>query len=307
MSPSPSPTTGFHPVAATVATSGPSGVTVTVHTGRSVPVKRDPKSSCSWGKVRPSGTSHVRASDDARSASSARRSAARSRIRRGSTRSTWAPAGSRSTIVRSSSASQGSQLSIPSNNCPSARRSHCSRPHGSAATRAAARSRTSSVGSSSRHGNSSITSRSSVERWSLTENAVSRSTSSPHRSMRTGPSSVDPNTSTIDPRTANSPRCSTWPSRRYPCSASHRTSAAWSRCSPGRTTSGSVSSTWGPRRCTSARTGATTTAGCSAALERRRQMVRSGDPWSRSRDSPARTGASPTPGTAPPRRRRGTW
>ena len=42
----------------------------------------------------------------------------------------------------------------------------------------------------------------------------SRSTSSPHRSMRTGPSAVDGKMSTIEPRTAISPRCSTWYSRR---------------------------------------------------------------------------------------------
>ena len=48
--------------------------------------------------------------------------------------------------------SHGSHDSMPSNVRPSASRSHCSRPHGSAPTRAAARARTSSVGSSSRHG-----------------------------------------------------------------------------------------------------------------------------------------------------------
>ena len=69
-------------------------------------------------------------------------------------------------------------------------------------------------GSSSRQPNSSTSARSSVERWSPTENSVSRSTSSPHRSIRTGASAVEPNTSTIEPRTASSPRCSTWYSRR---------------------------------------------------------------------------------------------
>ena len=55
---------------------------------------------------------------------------------------------------------------------------------------------------------------STVERWSATENCDSRSTSSPHRSMRTGWSAVDGYTSTIEPRTATSPRASTWYSRR---------------------------------------------------------------------------------------------
>ena len=53
-----------------------------------------------------------------------------------------------------------------------------------------------------------------VERWSFTENVVRRSTSSPHRSMRTGASAVDGKTSTIEPRRATSPRCSTSSSRR---------------------------------------------------------------------------------------------
>ena len=103
---------------------------------------------------------------------------------------------------------------MPSKVRPSARRSHCSRPHGSVATRASARAFTSGVGSSSRHGKTSTPATGSVARWSLTENSVSRSTSSPQRSMRTGTSAVDGKTSTIDPRTATSPRCSTWYSRR---------------------------------------------------------------------------------------------
>ena len=58
--------------------------------------------------------------------------------------------GSRSASSRSAPASHGSHDSMPSKVWPSARRSHCSRPQGSDARRAAARSRTSSVGSSSR-------------------------------------------------------------------------------------------------------------------------------------------------------------
>ena len=61
------------------------------------------------------------------------------------------PAGGRS-AGRSPSTSHGSQLSIPSNVRPSASRSHCSRPHGSAATRRSALRRTSAVASSSRAG-----------------------------------------------------------------------------------------------------------------------------------------------------------
>ena len=96
--------------------------------------------------------------------------------------------------------SHGSHDSMPSKTRPSLSRSHCSRPHGSSPTSSAARARTSSVASSSRPGKISTSSRSTVERWSLTENSLSRSTSSPHRSMRTGASAVDGNTSTIEPR-----------------------------------------------------------------------------------------------------------
>ena len=74
--------------------------------------------------------------------------------------------------------------------------------------------RTSAVGSSSRAGTITASSIGSVERWSWTENSVSRSTSSPQRSIRTGASAVDGNTSMIDPRRATSPRCSTSSSRR---------------------------------------------------------------------------------------------
>ena len=63
----------------------------------------------------------------------------------------------------------------------------------------------SGVTTSSRHPKRATAPMSCSERWSLTANAVSRSTSSPHRSMRTGASAVEGNTSTIPPRTANSP------------------------------------------------------------------------------------------------------
>ena len=145
-----------------------------------------------------------------------------------------------------------------------------------------------------------------VERWSATENADRRSTSSPQRSMRTGWSSVDGYTSTIEPRTASSPRASTWYSRRYPPATSRATSSSRSTRSPGRTTTGSTSSTCGPSRCTSARTGATTH--LRRASPRRAAATSRGGagPSSRATATPARTAASPTPGTARPRRRRGT-
>ena len=139
-----------------------------------------------------------------------------------------------------SSISQGSQLSIPSNSAPSARRSHCSRPHGSVATRRRARARTSSVGISSRAGTMATSASSAVDRWSLTPKRVSRSTSSPHRSMRTGPSAVAGNTSTMAPRRANSPRCSTRSSRRYPKWTRRAPSSSGSTTSPRRMQMGST-------------------------------------------------------------------
>ena len=64
-------------------------------------------------------------------ASSSSSSCARSRSRRGSTIATSALAGSRSERRCSSAVSHGSHDSMPSKVCPSASRSHCSRPHGS--------------------------------------------------------------------------------------------------------------------------------------------------------------------------------
>ena len=110
------------------------------------------------------------------------------------------------------------------------------------------------VTTSSRHPKSATAPMSCSERWSLTANAVSRSTSSPHRSMRTGTSAVEGNTSTIPPRTANSPRCSTWCSRRYPRATRSARSAPSSTCWPRRMTIGAVPS-GGPSRWSSARTG----------------------------------------------------
>ena len=109
------------------------------------------------------------------------------------------PSVSRSTSRCSSAVSHGSQDSIPSNTWPSPRRSQCALPHGASPTSDRARSLTSSVGRNSRQPKSTTESTSELERWSPTENSLSRSTSSPQRSMRTGTSAVEPNTSTIEP------------------------------------------------------------------------------------------------------------
>ena len=201
------------PEAWTVSTPGPSGTASMVQTEAPVCTTRRSQSVCKRGKVE-SSAPQVVARVVARSASSASRSVMRSRRRRGSTATTRASSSTRSNRTRSPPASQGSHDSIPSKSSPSASRSHCSRPQGCSATNRAARVRTSSSGSSSRQGYNSTSDRDTVARWSATPNSVRRSTSSPHRSIRTGASSVDGQTSRIDPRTASSPRCSTWYSRR---------------------------------------------------------------------------------------------
>ena len=137
-------------------------------------------------------------------------------------------------------ATHGNQDSMPSKVAPCAIRSQFSCPQGSLAIKSCARVATSELIINSRAGNICTVSRSSVLRWSLTLNAVSRSTSSPHRSMRTGVSDVDGNTSMIEPRRANSPRCSTSSSRRYPKRASVTINSSISTCVFCLTTSGST-------------------------------------------------------------------
>ena len=102
-------------------------------------------STCSRGNETFSSRAHDVANAFARSSSSARRSRARSPILRGSTMMTSASSPRWSVSKSSDSVSQGSQLSIPSNIWPSDKRSHCSRPHGSAAMSSRARSCTPST------------------------------------------------------------------------------------------------------------------------------------------------------------------
>ena len=158
---------------------------------------------------------HVVASVRARSSSSARTSAARSRMRRGSTSRTWASGGSRSVSsvllgreprqpALHAVEDQALGQPLPLLAAPRLGRRRARRPGPAPRRWAAARG----------PGRSCTSSRSAIERWSLTQNSVRRSTSSPHRSMRTGASAVDGNTSTIEPRRATSPRCSTSSSRR---------------------------------------------------------------------------------------------
>ncbi len=273
MRPVPSPATGPQPDASTSGVSGDSGVE---SIDQNAPDCVSSVSGSAWrrGNRRSGSRAHVDANVRARSSSSAIRSIARSRIRRGSTSRSLAPSGSTSVRSRLSSTNQGSQLSMPSKCAPSDSRSHCSRPHGSVSTSFAAVARTSSVGISSRAGKMRTSAMSPIERWSFTPNVVSRSTSSPHRSMRIGASAVEGYTSMIAPRRANSPRCSTSSSRRYPNSTSVRDSSSGSISAPGRTMTGSIVVAPGPSFCSSARTPVTMIAGTRAGSRKRHRISR---------------------------------
>ena len=236
--------------------------------------------------------------------------ATRSRRRRGSTIATSALDGSRSER-RCSSVGEPRQPRLHAVEGLSLGQAlPLLRPHGSARSSSAARARTSSVGSSSRTGKNHASARSP---WRAlvgdrelrqpvdlvapevdADGMVGRRRDRRRRSSRA-------------PRARRAPRPGTRagsPSRRAARRARRGRAA-----SPGRTTIGSTSSTCGPSRCTSARIGATTTAGrCSGRRARAAAATsRAGaGPSSRSRATPARTATSPTPGTARPRRHRGT-
>ena len=165
----------------------------------------------------PGARPHVDASAAARSSSSASRSTARSRA---AARLDEHDLGRSAAAVGEQRRARHCRRATAASS-PSPRRRHPRRcaptardPTARGRRGGCARWRRSSLGSSSRAGKISASARSAVERWSLTPNVVRRSTSSPHRSMRTGASPVDGNTSMIAPRRANSPRCSTSSSRR---------------------------------------------------------------------------------------------
>ena len=204
-----SPATGSNRRTVIVGVDGPSGTGGSEVTGAGHPVSRRSKGTCRRGKLSssPSFAPQVVASVSARASSSWSSWTPRSRMRRGSTSTTWAPAGSRSGSTRGGPSTNGSHDSMPSNCSPWARRSQTPTPHGRLRDSRSAAFATPAVTVTSRHPYSATPDRSRCERWSLTEKAVSRSTSSPHRSTRTGSSEVGGNTaSTIPPRTANSRR-----------------------------------------------------------------------------------------------------
>ena len=210
----PSPRMGSQPRLSMAGTSGPSAVGTSESMAASLSARRRSKGTCSRGAPAPSSRPHVEARASASADSSSASSSARWRTRLGSTTMTTALSGSRSVMISSDDESHGSHDSMPSNSDPSDNCSHWWRPHGAVPTSVAAARRTSSSGSNSRQPNSDTVSTAAVDRWSATSKRVRRSTSSPHRSIRTGSSSVEGKTSTMPPRTASSPRCSTRDSRR---------------------------------------------------------------------------------------------
>ena len=108
------------------------------------------------------------------------------------------------------STSTGVSDSMPSTATPAAIDASMSATPGSSSASPAARSCTCSVSSSSRQGGAHRPPGAiSRERWSATRNHRTSSTSSPQNSTRRGWSSVGGKTSTMPPRTANSPRFST--------------------------------------------------------------------------------------------------
>ena len=102
---------------------------------------------------------------------------------------------------------------MPSTGIPSAILPSMSAAPGIAPARAAARSRTASVRSSSRQGWRVAPPSSSTVRWSATAKEETDSMSSPKKSTRTGRDAVGGKTSRMPPRTANSPRDSTMSTR----------------------------------------------------------------------------------------------
>ena len=205
---------GSHPRLSMAGMSGPSAEGTSETRPAPVPASRRSKGTCSRGASSPASSPHVVARASASAASSSNSSPARSRTRRGSTSTTRASSPKRSVTSSSDSTSQGSHDSMPSNCSPSANRSHWCRPHGAVPTSVPACLRMASSVTNSRQPKICTSARSSIDRWSATSKRVNRSTSSPHRSMRIGLSMVDGKTSTIPPRTASSPRCSTIDSRR---------------------------------------------------------------------------------------------
>ncbi len=253
-----------------------------------------------------SGSSpQVRASDVARSASSASRSAARSRSRRGSTSRIWASSPTRSNSTCSRSATHAVHASMPSKTSPSASRCQCSRPtaHSRSSARRAPAPRAWGAARGRRTGRPGRPRRSCAGPRPRTRTAARprrptdrcapgrrrsrgrRRRSSRARTPRHGARPGTRAGSRPSPVVrAGRPRRRCRPVRRRRARRARRRGRGAARA-PVR---------WRPRPRACGRRSADATA-CAAV-----------GPSTRSPGSPARTGASPTPGTARPRPPRGT-
>jgi hypothetical protein len=152
----------------------------------------------------------VRQAVSARTSASSASLPARSSSSIGSSNASPAPAGRKSTSRDGCARRRIASDSTPSKVCPSANRSSCSVSSGQRRIAARARSVSSVSSTSSRAGSTTTRSTAPVERWSPTAKVRSDSTSSPQNSTRTAWSPAVGNRSTMPPRTANSPRASTW-------------------------------------------------------------------------------------------------
>jgi hypothetical protein len=145
----------------------------------------------------------------ARISASSRSFVARSSRSIGSSSASPRSAGRKSDSSAGRSRSSSASASAPSKLWPSASLSSDSVSSGQSVIRSRARARSASSRTSSRAGSTTTRSTGSVERWSATEKVRRDSTSSPQNSTRTAWSPAVGKTSTIPPRTANSPRAST--------------------------------------------------------------------------------------------------
>ena len=259
---SPSPTTGSQPIASTVATSGPSGAMVTVHAGR-VGVGEQPVE----GQVqtreahRPASAPHVLAR--VRPGRPPRRGCRR----RGRACAAARPAGpgrragTRSNSTCSPSVSHGSHDSMPSNVSPSASRSHCSRPHGCSATRRPARG-------AHLVGGQQLAAREDLACVEVDGRALvgDRELGEPVDLVAPqvdAHGTVGGRREHVDDRASHGDLAAVLDLVLAPVAGVHQRGDELVAVAPlaRPTTIGSTSSTWGPSRCTSARTGATTTVG----------------------------------------------
>ena len=189
------------------------------------------------------------------------------------------PAGRRSGRRCSSSVSHGSHDSMPSKIWPSASRSHCARPHGAVAI--SARGPLAHLGRREQ-----LAAREDQHLVELVRCCAGRRPRTPRAGRSRRPrgrrapggrrSTGTRRRSSRAPRSRRAPRPGTRAGspRRRAARAGRRDRSA----SPLRRTIGSTSSTCGPSRCTSARTGATTTAGAPSPPSRSRHMIRSRRP-----------------------------